>query len=170
MVFDRAAVIAPQRPRRVSIIKTSTSERDSLPKGKKCCMGGGSPKESKSGKDIYSFCVNNFYICGEITTDVFLRSFGALKSLAPSLPRPFPLTNLFFFLPSNLFSFHLCQWLCFEKHESEAKALGSPRASTEALFQHAARCSKAPPVFSPVESQVFRVIHSNGRILCCTGS
>lgn len=105
MVFDRAAVIAPQRPRRVSIIKTSTSERDSLPKGKKCCMGGGIPEESKSGKDIYSFCVNNFFICGEITTDVFLRSLGVLKSLAPLLPCPFPLTNLFFPFPQIYFLF-----------------------------------------------------------------
>lgn len=30
-VFDRAAVIAPQRPERVSIVKLGTFERDSLP-------------------------------------------------------------------------------------------------------------------------------------------
>lgn len=89
MVFDRAAVIAPQRPRRVGTIKTSTAERDSLPKGKKCCRGGGRPYESEAGKDIYSFCVNKFYICGEITSDVFLRSFGALKFPAPQPPPPF---------------------------------------------------------------------------------
>lgn len=33
VVFDRAAVIAPQRLGRVSIIKTRTSERVSLPQG-----------------------------------------------------------------------------------------------------------------------------------------
>lgn len=38
VVFDRAAVIAPQRPRRVGTNKTSTSERDSFPKGKKFCL------------------------------------------------------------------------------------------------------------------------------------
>lgn len=41
VVFDRAAVIAPQRPRRASTFKTSTFERDSLPKGWGGSGGGG---------------------------------------------------------------------------------------------------------------------------------
>lgn len=38
----------------------------------------------------------------------------------------FFLSALFFPSSSNLFPFHLCQWLCIEKHESEAKPWAPP--------------------------------------------
>lgn len=79
---------------------------------------------------------------------------------------PFYCLGLFFsaiffsFQKCNLFSFvsAVVYWKTWER----GQASGPPRASTEALFQHAVWCSKAPSVFSPVESRVFRVIHSNG--------
>lgn len=57
VVFDRAAVIAPQRPRRVSIIKTSTSERDSLPKGKEMPHGRREPlRERIRKRNLFILC------------------------------------------------------------------------------------------------------------------
>lgn len=123
MVFDREAVIAPQRARRVGIIKTSTSERGLLSKGKKCSMEGGRPSEGWAGKDIYSFCFINFH--GEITSDVFLWSFGTLTSLAPFTTNFFFRVH-FFSSPQISFLFICVNGCVLKKHESEAKALGPP--------------------------------------------
>lgn len=75
MVFDRPAVIAPQRPRRVSTIKTSTSERDSLPKGKKCCMGGGRPQRARQEKAFIHFVLITFIFVEKLPQ---MSSFGPL--------------------------------------------------------------------------------------------
>lgn len=48
MVFDRATVIAPQRPRGASTIRKSTFESTFLPKWVKCCTGGGRVGEEKT--------------------------------------------------------------------------------------------------------------------------
>lgn len=79
------------------------------------------------------------------------------------------LSAIFFFSFLKFIPFSLASMVVYWKTWERGQALSPPRASTEALVQHAAPCSKALPVFSPVKSQVFRVIHSNGRVLCCAG-
>lgn len=55
LVFDRAAVIAPRRPRRVSTIKTSTSERDSLPKERRARREEGDLRRARQEKAFIHF-------------------------------------------------------------------------------------------------------------------
>lgn len=83
MVFDRAAVIAPQRPRRVGCIKKRALLKGIYSqRGRKAAWKEGD-LESEAGKDIYSFCVNNFHICGEITSDVLLGVLWGIKISCP---------------------------------------------------------------------------------------
>lgn len=118
MVFDRAAVIAPQRPRRVSTIKTSTSERDSLPKERRAAWEEGDLRRARQEKTFIHFALITFIYMGKLIPMSPLRSFGAL---------PLNCHMLFLsaiFLPcSNLFSFHLC----IEKHERAKSRLGIPQ-------------------------------------------
>lgn len=145
VVFDRAAVIAPRRPRRVSTIKTSTSKRDSFPKDRRAWREEGDLR--RAGKSIYSFCVNNFYICGKIDSDVSLKV--PLGALPPLTTACFSLSASLLGPRSNLFYFQLC----IEKHErSGAEAGRPPGAGAEAFSRsslHVAPSSKAAPIFSP---------------------
>lgn len=113
-------------------------------------------KRAGKEKGIYSFCVNNLYICGEITSDVSLGSSGALKSLTRLLSWPFQ--QFFSFFP-QMHSLSIRVRSCVLKNMSEAKPLGPPGPAPRLSF----RCSKAPSVLSPVENRVFRAIRSNGR-------
>lgn len=88
MVFDRAAVIAPQRPRRVSTIKTSTSERDSLPKEKLTPQEEEALRRARQEKAFIHFLLISFYICGKIDSGVSLKVLSG--ALPPRGPRAFP--------------------------------------------------------------------------------
>lgn len=115
MVFDRAAVIAPQRPRRVSTIKTSTSGRDSLPKERRALQEEEALQRARQEEAFIHFLLICFYICGKIDSDVSLKVL--LGVLPPRVPCAFFFSPLGLPTPtrprSNLFSFHLC----IEKHE-----------------------------------------------------
>lgn len=87
MVFDRAAVIAPQRPRRVSTIKTSTSERDSLPKEWRAPQEEEALRRARQKKALIHFLLISFYICGKIDSDVSLKVI--LGALPPRVPCAF---------------------------------------------------------------------------------
>lgn len=105
-------------------------------------------REREAGENIYSFCVNNIYICEKIDLVVVLMSFIALLLNCHILP----LSNL---CPSKLFSF-----VYWKTWKSKAQAVHPPRASVEAFFWHEVQRLL---FFSPVESWVCRVIHHNGK-------
>lgn len=102
MVFDRAAVIAPQRPRRVSTIKTSTSERDSLPKERRAAWEEGDLRRARQEKTFIHFALITFIYMGKLIPMSPLRSFGGI---APQLPHASPLSNLSSALTFIFFSF-----------------------------------------------------------------
>lgn len=150
VVFDRAAVIAPRRPRRVSTIKTSTSERDSLPKERRARREEGDLRRARQEKAFIHFVLITIIYVGKLIPMSPLRSFWV--HCPPDYCLLFP-PGLPSWPRSNLFSFHLC----IEKHErSRAEAGRPPGAGAEAFSRsslHVAPSSKAAPVFSPVKER-----------------
>lgn len=74
VVFDRAAVIAPRRPRRVSTIKTSTSKRDSLPKDRRARWEEGDLRQARQGKAFIHSVLITFIYVGKLIPMSPLRS------------------------------------------------------------------------------------------------
>lgn len=126
-------------------------------------MGGGRPSEGEAGKSIYSFRVNNFYICGKIDSDVSLKVLLAALPLECSLL--FPLGDLLFGLAQIYFLF-----ICVLKNMREAESrLGIPlgpaaRLSSSPLCTWR-RVQRLLQFSDPLKRGVFRVIHCSDALL-----
>lgn len=158
VVFDRAAVIAPRRPRRVSAIKTSTSERDSPPKERRTPREEGNLRRARQEKAFIHFLFITFIYVGKLIPMSPLRSFWVhcpLSTAHFSLLAPAQIYFLF---------------ICVLKNMREAeRRLGIPRGP-------ALRLSLAPlctwrrvqrllQFSAPRKRGVFRVIHSGDAAL-----
>lgn len=148
VVFDRAAVIAPQRPRRVSTIKTSTSERDSLPKERRALKEEEDLRRARQEKAFIHFVLISFIYVGKLIPMSPLRSFWVR---CPSSTVCFSL-SAFLLGPAQIYFLFIC--VLKNMREAEPRLGIPPGASAEAFSRssvHVAPSSKAAPVFSPVK-------------------
>lgn len=162
VVFDRAAVIAPQRPRRVSTIKTSTSERDSLPKERRTPQEEEDLRRARQEKAFIHFVLISFIYVGKLIPMSPLRS---LWVRCPSSTVCFSLSAFLLGAAQIYFLF-----ICVLKNMREAELrLGIPRGPAPRLSPDPLctwrRVQRLLQFSAPLKRGVFRVIHSCDALL-----
>lgn len=157
VVFDRAAVIAPQRPRRVSTIKTSTSERDSLPKDRRTVQEEEDLRRARPEKAFIHFVLISFIYVGKLIPMSPLRSFWVH---CPSSTVCFSLLA-FLLGPAQIYFLFIC--VLKNMREAESR-LGIPRGTVPRLSPAPLctwrRVQRLLQFSAPLKRGVFRVIHS----------